>query len=255
MDNIHKPKIIFDWDDTLLASFHLHNRGYNIFNTDMSKDPSTLNELKALATNVRILLEMAIKTADVTILTNSVEGWVKDSAEAFMPEVVPILSQCRIISARSTYEKDHPTGLTLWKYFALIDNFNSDEISEIISFGDADNDRYVVSLFGSTREIKCKTIKFIDNPSIVELKAQLDTIIVQLNYITTSKETLTLNLIIGSISELQYYLLRIENVDTNYSRPQNNIIDALEIDALEIEASLDTENHIGEAVAEYCLAV
>jgi len=60
----------------------------------------------------------------VIIITNSDEGWVKYSAERYLPNLIPILQSYRIISARTRYEKFYPNQPLCWKAAAFAHEVN-----------------------------------------------------------------------------------------------------------------------------------
>jgi hypothetical protein len=88
----------------------------------------------------------------VIIITNSDDGWVKYSCERIVPSLLPILSQYRIVSARTSYEKFYPNQPLCWKAAAfahevnelfedatatLLQNNNNDNSTNNISTDDA----------------------------------------------------------------------------------------------------------------------
>ncbi len=58
------------------------------------------------------------------IITNSDEGWVNYSAERYLPNLIPILANYRIISARTRYEKFYPNQPLCWKAAAFAHEVN-----------------------------------------------------------------------------------------------------------------------------------
>lgn len=60
----------------------------------------------------------------VIIITNSDEGWVKYSAERFVPRLLPFLENYKIISARTRYEKFYPQSSLCWKAAAFAHEVN-----------------------------------------------------------------------------------------------------------------------------------
>lgn len=112
--------IIFDWDDTLLSSTYLAGLGYRL---DLVQEfPDELQQkLNDLEEHVILLLQTCIDAvgADRTVvITNAERNWVELSAKKFIPNVLPILEQCHIISARTTFEIDN-TGPYEWKILAF----------------------------------------------------------------------------------------------------------------------------------------
>lgn len=60
----------------------------------------------------------------VIIITNSDDGWVKYSAERYLPGLLPILKNYRIVSARTRYEKFYPNQPLCWKAAAFAHEAN-----------------------------------------------------------------------------------------------------------------------------------
>ncbi|KAL3826536.1 hypothetical protein ACHAXA_003600 [Cyclostephanos tholiformis] len=113
--------IIFDWDDTILPSSFV----------DRSQCDN-LGELsshtRALFREIEICTEKCLAAAachgEVIIITNSDEGWVKYSAERYLPNLIPVLRRYRIISARTRYEKFYPNQPLCWKAAAFAHEVN-----------------------------------------------------------------------------------------------------------------------------------
>lgn len=88
--------IMFDWDDTLLASSFLSARGYRV---DCPESPATIDDaadlaqLRAQEQCVCALLKLALSYGTVNIVTNAEIGWVELSAAKFMPSVLPLLER------------------------------------------------------------------------------------------------------------------------------------------------------------------
>jgi hypothetical protein len=60
----------------------------------------------------------------VIIITNSDEGWVKYSAERYLPNLIPVLKRYRIVSARTRYERFYPNQPLCWKAAAFAHEVN-----------------------------------------------------------------------------------------------------------------------------------
>lgn len=98
--------VLFDYDDTLLASSFLSGKGYRLDSDATSADVESA--LKELEQSVHGLLTLALRFGHVHIVTNAENGWVQLSAQKFMPGLVPLLNKVKVISARSTFESLHP---------------------------------------------------------------------------------------------------------------------------------------------------
>ena len=144
--------IIFDWDDTLLASSFLSSKGYRL-DTPSNFCEDVEAQLKLLEKSVFQVISAALKYGEVHVITNAETGWVELSAQKFMPGVVPLLAQVSIISARSTYEESFPAAPLKWKYMAfqerLTSSFHGCEKTvskNIVSFGDSHVEREAVRM-------------------------------------------------------------------------------------------------------------
>jgi len=188
--------IIFDWDDTLLASSFLSGRGYRL-DTEMEKSPEADlvdAQLRELETAVCTLLTMAMSYGHVHVVTNAETGWVQLSAQKFMPGVVPLLSKVNVLSARSTFEPAHPDSPLKWKFFAfqekLSAHFNTDyKVSpgskkNVVSFGDSHVEREAVrAVTRGMNATRCKSVKFAERPSMEQLRRQLELVTNCFHYI------------------------------------------------------------------------
>merc|ERR1712202_106427 len=87
-----KSVIIFDWDDTLLASTFLSGEGYRLDSTDPLPE-ELYQQFRQLETAVIQILTTALKFGQVLVITNAETGWVQMSAEKWLPGVLPLLSR------------------------------------------------------------------------------------------------------------------------------------------------------------------
>ena len=106
--------IVFDWDDTLLASSFLSSKGYRL-DTDKSRLVDVEGGLRDLEQAIIAVITLALQYGEVHIVTNAETGWVQLSAAKFIPAVVPLLHRVSILSARSTYEGRYPDAPLKWK--------------------------------------------------------------------------------------------------------------------------------------------
>jgi hypothetical protein len=195
--------IVFDWDDTLLASSYLSSKGLRL-----DSAPNRVAELDAglreLESSVISVLTLALQYGDVAIVTNAETGWVQLSAAKFIPAVVPLINQLAasnsIISARSTFESKYPDSPLKWKYYAfqskLSGLFNdSKRVKNIISFGDSHVEREAVRActrgFPNTRT---KSVKFAERPSMEQLRRQIELVTNCFQYIHNHEGDLDLQL-------------------------------------------------------------
>jgi predicted 2-oxoglutarate/Fe(II)-dependent dioxygenase YbiX len=83
--------IVFDWDDTLLASTFLSSKGYRL-DTDRALLLDIEKSLQELETSIITVLNTALQHGEVHIITNAETGWVELSAAKFIPSVAIIKS-------------------------------------------------------------------------------------------------------------------------------------------------------------------
>jgi len=206
--------IMFDWDDTLLASSFLSGAGYRLDSIDVA-NPEVDAQLRQLELCVCTLLNLALKYGHVNIVTNAETGWVQLSAQKFMPLVVPLLSRVTVISARSTFEAAHPDAPLKWKYYAFHERLSSvfaadgdlaatgawygsttDAVAKnIVSFGDSHVEREAIRAV--TRGVpvcRTKSVKFAERPTPEQLRRQLELVTNCFHYIHNHDADLDLQL-------------------------------------------------------------
>lgn len=171
---------VFDWDDTLLCSSFLSGEGYKLDSDMTGVDDSFFQQLNDLGESVINVLNLALSFGEVHIVTNAETGWVQLSAQKFMPNVLPLLSKIKIISARSTYESMYPKSPLQWKFYAIQDCLGGclaqNELEKnILSFGDSHVEREAVrAVTRGVPKTKTKNIKFAERPSIEQLQRQIE---------------------------------------------------------------------------------
>jgi hypothetical protein len=190
-DSLSKQTVLlFDYDDTLLASSFLSGKGYRL-DSDNEKSPEVDAGLKELEQSVAALLKLGMQCGHVHIVTNAETGWVQLSAQKFMPGLVPLLSKVKIISARSTYETVHPDAPVKWKYCAFQDTLanvfgglESKTPKNVLSFGDSHVEREAVrAVTRGVPNVKTKSVKFAERPSMEQLRRQIELVTNCFNYI------------------------------------------------------------------------
>jgi len=212
--------IMFDWDDTLLASSFLSARGYRVDCVEspaVLSDPSDAAQLRSQEQCVVALLTLALSYGTVNIVTNAETGWVELSAQKFMPAVLPLLSRVNVLSARSTFEPAYPEAPLKWKYYAFHERLRSvfgdgcmdaraaeadiaslptgDMKKNIVSFGDSHVEREAIRAV--TRGVpgwRCKSVKFAERPTVEQLRRQLELVSNCFHYIATHAADLDLQL-------------------------------------------------------------
>jgi len=188
--------IFVDWDDTLLCSSFLSGAGYRLDSVMEGISPLD-RELKELEASVVSLLRLAMSFGDVHVVTNAETGWVQLSAKKFLPGVVPLLAQVKVLSARSTYESMFPDSPVKWKFCAFQEKLFADPKSpkNVISFGDSHVEREAVrAVTRGLPNTKTKSVKFAEKPSMEQLRRQLELVINCFQYIHGHEGDLDLQL-------------------------------------------------------------
>lgn len=189
----HQTVIIFDWDDTLLCtSFLQRSQG-------QSMSPAVHRILKRIEQVALRLLENALKVGQTFIITNAMEGWVEESAQRCLPNLVPILKkQVPVISARSTQESNCYGDISQWKVRAFLEvgrQLHNEAITNLVSIGDSAYELQAAKVMGSQFEKSfVKTVKLQENPSPQELSRQLELLAPKLENIVQRASNLTLKL-------------------------------------------------------------
>lgn len=200
-----KTVIFLDWDDTLLSSSLLFKLGLRL-DSDMSGHEELMGQLDGLSSNIIKVLEMTTASAEVHIVTNGETGWVERSAEKFVPRVVPWLSRVQVVSARSTYEDRFPNKPMQWKFHAferqLTDLYTGPCSRNILSFGDSNSERQAIQAV--TKDLPstwCKSVKFMERPSIEQLERQLELVLSSFPYLYSHQGPLDLRLTPYAVSQ------------------------------------------------------
>jgi hypothetical protein len=194
--------IIFDWDDTLMATttFKLSNI---CLNCNINVIPSDLlNKFNELSEKVLSILEKSIKNYKVVIITNSDEGWVELSSQKLMPNVYNFIydNNIDIISAKLKYSDKIKSSIE-WKILAFEDEINSlGNVSvNVISFGDSICERIALQNLNNSNIVLKKNIKFIEKPKINQIINQLILIDNYFEFIINESNNLDLMLTLSII--------------------------------------------------------
>jgi hypothetical protein len=226
--------IIFDWDDTLLASSYLSGRGLRL-DTDKSKLVEIETQLKELETSVAALITLALQYGNVCIITNAETGWVQLSAQKFLPGLVPLLSRVNILSARSTFEGRYPESPLKWKFYAFQERlanilFNQHKkMKNILSFGDSHVEREAVrAVTRGAPNTRTKSVKFAERPSMEQLRRQIELVTNCFQYIHNHEGDLDLQLTVtinnNNSPVAPTSPITTDSDDTNMN-PQSNYVD------------------------------
>jgi len=192
--------IIFDWDDTLLASSFLASQGHRL-DDDVEMTPEIVEGLKQLEETVMSVLSLAMRFGEVHIVTNAETGWVQLSAQKWIPGVLSVLDNITVISARSTYEEKFPSSPFQWKFQAMHSITHPRHLKlpqdgmHVISLGDSHVEREAVrSVTRGLSQVRTKSVKFAEHPSLEQLRRQLDLVVNCFQYIYAHDDDLDLML-------------------------------------------------------------
>merc|ERR1719330_2306966 len=136
--------------------------------------------LRKTAQKLLQLLEAALKTGHTYIITNSVTGWVEYSAAIWVPELLPVLRQVQIISARDNYQHLYPNDARRWKIEAFHQvrrQLISVPIEHLVVLGDADFEMDAAQAMGAEwPDALVKTVKFQRQPTAKEHLRQVEVV-------------------------------------------------------------------------------
>ncbi|MFA6972470.1 MAG: hypothetical protein WC208_13880 [Gallionella sp.] len=165
------PLLILDWDDTLFPTTYCDTHHLSLKSTPQDIIPF-LPALQKHSTTLVSLFKYAIPRARVRIVTNAGLDWVYLSCSKFLPDLSSILDTLPIISACDIYSSRYPNKPYSWKHHT----FNVliiDSDTNVISIGDSWVERNVTREITRLRNTPCKTLKYIDKPSLEDLTWEL----------------------------------------------------------------------------------
>jgi hypothetical protein len=190
--------VVIDWDDTVLPSTHLSSVGYKL-GVDIQRSPHIDETLKNLENVAVEWLSLLTSKYTVIIITNAQAGWVQQSAQKFIPAILPMLAKCKIVSARTDYEQSYPNKPVMWKTRAFVEHVRPTE--QLISFGDSVAEREAAKLIGRMfKDIHVKSIKFAERPTIEQLQRQIQLVVKSHDFIIDHGGSLDLMLTITLVS-------------------------------------------------------
>lgn len=172
--SIDTTLIIFDWDDTLLCTSWLSRH----MNQNSAGDLD--QHLRKIAQRLKSMLEMALRMGHTYIITNSATGWVEYSAAVWVPELLPILRQVQIVSARDNYQHLFPNDASQWKFQAFLEvrrHLISLPIDNLVVLGDADFEMEAAQAMRSEfPSAHIKTVKFQPQPTAKQHLRQVEVV-------------------------------------------------------------------------------
>jgi hypothetical protein len=207
--------IVFDWDDTLIPSGWISKLGLQLNSHSDAIQPHRA-QLHEISESVCAVLKLAMRFGPVTLITNAETGWVQLSAQLFMPLVVPLLCQLTILSARSSYESFYPDDPLRWKQCSFQERLNHMltmprgastaslahnliRTSYVVSFGDSHVEREAARHTArKASNVRCKSVKFAERPTIEQLRRQQELLCNCLQYIFQHPGDLDLQLTVNT---------------------------------------------------------
>lgn len=171
---------IFDWDDTLLPSSWISQKGLTL---ESAESEVSLWRMKLAQT--AMWAEQTLFTArtlgQVIIVTNAESGWIDLSCSKFLPGLREMLNCFPIVSARSMYESAWCNTPFLWKEAAFMHELQRHFRMEskrwnVISVGDSTHEREallaVCSRLRKMYHVTTKSLKLLESPAVEELHSQ-----------------------------------------------------------------------------------
>jgi len=173
---------VFDWDDTILPSSWITRQGLRLDAGSVVR-PWQRERLDEVAQVAAETLRQAKQRGTVVLLTNAERGWIELSCTKFVPALLPVIENVKIVSARTTYECPSCPSPLDWKVRAfeaeiaracgaqtLVD---PSKRKNIHSLGDSMHERE--ALHRATMHLpNClsKSMKFVERPDLEQLIEQ-----------------------------------------------------------------------------------
>jgi hypothetical protein len=189
--------VLFDWDDTLIATTHLRQLQVVITSPDGIKDP----KLKQLIADTEILLKNLFdknKNVLFYIVTNADKDWVILCLELY-PSLKEIIGKkIEVISAKEKFEKLFPDNHERWKHEAYCEILTTlgPKITNVVGLGDRMFDRSALLKLHKTGK-KIKSLKLVESPTAEHLYRQLCLVCNCFEYIVKHNGNLDLQLTIS----------------------------------------------------------
>jgi hypothetical protein len=194
----HQNVFIFDFDDTLLCTSFIMSSPPNRDDKQMK----WLNQwLKHIATQGKQLLESSLRKGKTFIVTNAEHSWVQASVAKYLPEILPLLDQVNVISARDLFEEEFPEQVAVWKtrtFDLLMHSLNAaTEIINLIAIGDSSLEIEAAQAIGSkySSSVRVKTVKLMARPWPQQLHQQLRLISTKFDAIVNAAQNKTISVV------------------------------------------------------------
>jgi len=170
---------IFDWDDTVLPSTWVQGQGLRLDGSSRLT-AAQREELAEVARAAAETLAAAKQHGEVVLVTNAQRGWIELSCAKFLPTLLPILENVKLLSARTAYESPEVSSPLEWKlraFEAEIMRIYGEEgcgrAWNILSLGDSLHERE--ALLRATAEMpncRSKSLKFVERPDVAQICKQ-----------------------------------------------------------------------------------
>ncbi len=181
---------IYDWDDTLLPTYHLETLGHVFGEKAEQMSDELIEKLRILSIHVESILQKSLDKGSVYIVTNSENGWVDKSIKRYYPKLI-LNTKITVISARQYSEKDEIDPIK-WKSLAfdkLLSAYPVFVTKHVVCIGDSDVER--IAIKKSTSEMPLvisKIIKLCDKPDVDKVLDQFKYISENLSSIYSEKK-------------------------------------------------------------------
>mmetsp|Transcript_60169 Transcript_60169/g.162193 ORF Transcript_60169/g.162193 Transcript_60169/m.162193 type:complete len:275 (-) Transcript_60169:286-1110(-) len=170
---------IFDWDDTVLPSTWVQGQGLRLDGSSRLT-AAQREELAEVARAAAETLAAAKQHGEVVLVTNAQRGWIELSCAKFLPTLLPILENVKLLSARTAYESPEVSSPLEWKlraFEAEIMRIYGEEgcgrAWNILSLGDSLHERE--ALLRATKPLpncRSKSLKFVERPDVGQICKQ-----------------------------------------------------------------------------------
>jgi hypothetical protein len=165
--------ILLDWDDTVLPTSYLAQKGLGL---DDPVPEDVAEALAQYAVHARATLEILQEKGHLVIVTNAEEGWVELTCTKFLPGLESVIRDVECVSARSCYEPQGFATPVEWKeeaFAAVVQRHYADPSgNSVFSLGDARHEREAVHRISQRLGIAAKSVKLMEMPDLAVLQRE-----------------------------------------------------------------------------------
>jgi len=173
---------IFDWDDTVLPSSWVNHQGLRL-DAASRVTPEQREVLAQVANAATKTLQAARQHGTVVLVTNAERGWIELSCQKFLPTLMPILENVKLVSARTAFEGAQCRSPVDWKLCAFdreIKNYYGEDAlvdatkrKNVFSLGDSVHEREaLLRATASLPNCRSKSLKFVERPDYSQICKQ-----------------------------------------------------------------------------------